>query len=29
MTDTLEALTVADVERKKLQKHFGRFDILF
>ena len=29
MTDTLETLTVADVERKKLQKHFGRFDILF
>ena len=29
MTDTLETLTVADVERQKLQKHFGRFDILF
>src|SRR5579864_7629797 len=29
MTDTLETLTVADVERRKLQKHFGRFDILF
>ena len=29
MTDTLEPLTVADVERQKLQKHFGRFDILF
>src|SRR5438105_891768 len=30
MTDTtLDALSVADVERQKLQKHFGRFDILF
>src|SRR5256885_5294687 len=29
MTDTLATLTVADVERQKLQKHFGRFDILF
>ena len=29
MTDTLDELTVADVERQKLQKHFGRFDILF
>src|SRR6201995_2409457 len=29
MTDTLDTLTVADVERQKLQKHFGRFDILF
>ena len=29
MTDTVEPLTVADVERQKLQKHFGRFDILF
>ena len=29
MTDTLEPLTVADVERQKLQTHFGRFDILF
>src|SRR6201986_1661715 len=29
MTDTLEPVTVADVERQKLQKHFGRFDILF
>ena len=29
MTDTLEPLTVADVERRKLQRHFGRFDILF
>ena len=29
MTDTVETLTVADVERQKLQKHFGRFDILF
>ena len=29
MTNTLETLTVADVERKKLKKHFGRFDILF
>src|ERR1700752_4403120 len=29
MTDTLETVTVADVERQKLQKHFGRFDILF
>src|ERR1700723_3186360 len=28
MTSTLE-LTAADVERQKLQKHFGRFDILF
>jgi Amino acid transporters len=29
MTDTVETLTVADVERQKLQRHFGRFDILF
>ena len=29
MTDTVETLTVADVERQKLQQHFGRFDILF
>src|SRR5882724_3784255 len=29
MTDTLATVTVADVERQKLQKHFGRFDILF
>src|SRR5690242_20156213 len=29
MTDTLDTVTVADVERQKLQKHFGRFDILF
>src|ERR1700752_3708018 len=29
MTDTLETVTVADVERQKLQKHFGRFHILF
>ena len=29
MTNTLEPLTVADVERQKLQRHFGRFDILF
>src|SRR5580692_5904830 len=29
MTDTLEPLTVADVERRKLERHFGRFDILF
>src|SRR5436189_293189 len=29
MTDTADALTVADVERQKLQRHFGRFDILF
>ena len=29
MTDTMEPLTVADVERQKLQRHFGRFDILF
>jgi len=29
MTDTLAPVTVADVERQKLQKHFGRFDILF
>ena len=29
MTDTVDALTVADVERQKLQRHFGRFDILF
>jgi len=29
MTDTLATVTVADVERRKLQKHFGRFDILF
>src|SRR6202035_127150 len=29
MTNTLAELTVADVERQKLQKHFGRFDILF
>ena len=29
MTNTLDELTVADVERQKLQKHFGRYDILF
>src|SRR6202162_3369735 len=29
MTNTLDTLTVADVERQKLQRHFGRFDILF
>jgi amino acid transporter len=29
MTNTVDELTVADVERQKLQKHFGRFDILF
>src|SRR6266550_452197 len=29
MTDTLATVTVADVERQKLQRHFGRFDILF
>jgi glutamate:GABA antiporter len=29
MSNTLTELTVADVERQKLQKHFGRFDILF
>src|SRR5215467_1101180 len=29
MTDTMAPVTVADVERQKLQKHFGRFDILF
>jgi amino acid transporter len=29
MTNTLDDLTVADVERQKLQKHFGRYDILF
>src|ERR1700761_3047680 len=30
MTDTLEPMTVAAVEeRQKLQRHFGRFDILF
>src|SRR2546429_2082665 len=29
MTDTVDTLTVADVERQKLQRHFGRFDILF
>lgn len=29
MTNTLAELTAADVERQKLQKHFGRFDILF
>src|SRR5258708_5293393 len=29
MTDALATVTVADVERQKLQKHFGRFDILF
>src|SRR6201996_8516410 len=30
MTDTLEPMTVAAVEeRRKLQRHFGRFDILF
>src|SRR5437773_6849195 len=29
MTDTLATMTVADVERQKLQQHFGRFDILF
>jgi glutamate:GABA antiporter len=30
MTDTLDTQTVAAVvERKKLQRHFGRFDILF
>src|SRR5260370_19312754 len=26
---TLDTLTVADVERQKLQRHFGRLDILF
>ena len=26
MTNTLDTLTVADVERQKLQRHFGRFD---
>src|SRR6266851_5133739 len=26
---TLDTLTVADVERQKLQRHFGRYDILF
>jgi glutamate:GABA antiporter len=26
---TLDGLTVADIERQKLQKHFGRYDILF
>jgi len=29
MTNTVDELTVADVERQKLQKHFGRYDILF
>ena len=30
MTDTLEPMTVAaTVERRKLQRHFGRFDIFF
>ena len=29
MTNTLAELSAADVERQKLQKHFGRFDILF
>ena len=29
MTNTLDTLTVAEVERQKLQRHFGRFDILF
>ncbi|HJY70603.1 MAG TPA: APC family permease, partial [Streptosporangiaceae bacterium] len=29
MTNTVAELTAADVERQKLQKHFGRFDILF
>jgi amino acid transporter len=29
MTDTLQPMTVADVERQKLQRHFGRYDILF
>ena len=30
MTDTLDAMTAAAVvERQKLQRHFGRFDILF
>jgi hypothetical protein len=30
MTDTLDTTTVAaTVERQKLQRHFGRFDILF
>src|SRR3984893_12163637 len=30
MTDTLDTLTAAAVvERQKLQRHFGRFDILF
>src|SRR5580704_15928138 len=29
MTNTLDTLTAADVERQKLQRHFGRFDILF
>ena len=27
MTNTLDTLTVADVERQKLQRHFGRFDL--
>ena len=26
---TMDDLTVADIERQKLQKHFGRYDILF
>jgi hypothetical protein len=30
MTDTLDTTTVAaTIERQKLQRHFGRFDILF
>src|ERR1700759_247805 len=29
MTTVDDGLTVADVERQKLQKHFGRYDILF
>jgi amino acid transporter len=30
MTDTMETMTAAAVvERQKLQRHFGRFDILF
>jgi glutamate:GABA antiporter len=29
MTNTVAELSAADVERQKLQKHFGRFDILF
>ena len=30
MTDTLDRTTVAaTIERQKLQRHFGRFDILF